>query len=66
MGIADETLSQDTLLSNCAEAEQHLTDMSVFLPVFSEDSFLGLADDVSGVYCIEAGTVPIFCNGIAK
>lgn len=66
MGIADETLSQDTLLSNCAEAEQHLTDMSVFLPVFSEDSFLGLADDVSGVYCVEAGTVPIFCNGIAK
>ena len=66
MGITDENLSQDTILSNCAEAEQHLTDMSVFLPVFSEDSFLGLADDVSGVYCVEAGTVPIFCNGTEK
>lgn len=66
MGITDEKLSQDTILSNCAEAEQHLTDMSVFLPVFSEDSFIGLADDVSDIYCAEAGTVPIFCNGIKK
>ncbi len=66
MGITDETLSQSEILSNCAEAEQHLVDMSVFIPVFSEESFIGLADGVEGIYSAEAGTVPIFCNGTRK
>ena len=66
MGITDETLSQSEILSNCAEAEQHLADMSVFLPVFSEESFIGLADGVDGIYAVEAGTVPVFCGGTRK
>lgn len=66
MGVTDENLSQSMLLANCAEAEQHLADMSVFLPVFCEDSFLSLAEDVSDIYCIEAGTVPIFSGGVRK
>lgn len=66
MGITDETLSPDEIISNCVEAEQHLIDMCVFLPVFSEQSFLGLADGVGGIYSVEAGTVPVFCNGIRK
>lgn len=66
MGITDETLSQSEVVSNCAEAEQHLTDMAVFLPVFSEESFIGLADGVDNIYAVEAGTVPVFCDGIRK
>ncbi len=66
MGITDETLSHSEIISNCVEAEQHLTDMCVFLPVFSEESFLGLADGVEGIYSVEAGTVPVFCGGTKK
>lgn len=66
MGTTDESLSQEEILSNCIEAEQHLIDMSVFLPVFYEKSYLGLAKDVSGVYCVDAGTVPIFSEGLRK
>lgn len=66
MGITDETLSQSEVVSNCAEAEQHLADMAVFLPVFSEESFIGLADGVDNIYAVEAGTVPVFCDGIRK
>ncbi len=66
LGTTGEGLSQSKTLSNCEKAEQHLTDMSVFIPVFCEDSFLALADKVSDIYCVEAGTVPIFCNGISK
>lgn len=66
VGITDEILSQDEILANCQTAEQHLTDMAVFLPVFSEESYIGLADGVEGIYAVEAGTVPVFCNGIEK
>ena len=66
MGITDEALSPSEIIANCMEAEQHLIDMCVFLPIFSEESFLGLADGVEGIYSVEAGTVPVFSNAVKK
>lgn len=66
ISTADEVFDQEEILSDCVQAEQHLIDMSVFIPVVYESSFLALAKDVSGVYSVEAGTVPIFLNGLRK
>ncbi len=61
-----ETLTQAESVENCIKAEQYLIDSCVFIPVFSEESYLALADDVSEVYAIDAGAVPIFINGLRK
>ncbi len=66
IGTTDETFEQEEILSDCLKAEQHLIDMSVFIPVVFESSYLGLAKNVSDIYSIEAGTVPIFLNGLRK
>lgn len=62
----DTTVSPSERLENCKKAEQHLTDMCAVIPVFAENSYLALGEDVSDVYCIEAGTVPIFIGGLKK
>ncbi len=62
----DMTFSQSVHLENCKKAEQHLTDMCVVIPVFSESSYLALGEKISDIYCIKAGTVPIFTNGLKK
>lgn len=64
LGSADKNPSEEELFENCVKAEQYLIDMSVFLPAFTENSFLAQAKGVSGIYSIEAGGVPIFYNGI--
>ena len=58
--------NQSKVLANCLAAEKHLISSGVFIPMFNEDSYLGLAKGVSGIYCVEAGTVPIFIDGIRK
>lgn len=62
----DLTVSQSERVENCKKAEQHLTDMCAVIPVFAENSYLALAEKVSDIYCIEAGTVPIFIGGLKK
>ena len=64
--LNNNTSSQQSALTNCAKAEQHLTDMCVVIPVFSENSYLALAEKVTDIYCIEAGTVPVFMGGLKK
>lgn len=59
-------VNQSKTLSNCVAAEKYLINTAVFIPVFHEDSYIGLAKGVSGIYCTEAGNVPIFIDGIRK
>ncbi len=59
-------VGQSEVLSNCVAAERHLVNSAVFIPMFHEDSYLGLAKGVSGIYCVEAGNVPVFIDGIRK
>lgn len=66
MGASKEALSQDGIISNCISAERYLMNKSVFIPVFYEDSYIALAKNVSGIYGIEAGTIPVFMYGIRK
>ncbi len=66
MGKSDSPLNQSQVFSNCIKAEQHLVDMSVVIPVFYEESYLAMAKNVSDVYSVEAGTIPIFINAIRK
>lgn len=66
MGASKEALSQDGIISNCISAEKYLINKSVFIPVFYEDGYLAMAKDVSEIYGIEAGTIPVFMYGIRK
>ncbi len=66
LGQTDNTSSQNSYLENCKKAEQHLTDMCAVIPVWGESSYLALAEKVTDIYCIEAGTVPIFISGLKK
>ncbi len=66
VGLTGEAVSDESTIANYAAAEQHLTDMCVVIPVFNENSYLALAEKVTDIYCIEAGTVPIFIGGLKK
>lgn len=66
MSTNADTLSQSEVMFNCLTAEKQLMDSAAFIPMFNEDSFLAMAKGVEGIYCVEAGTIPIFIDGIRK
>ncbi len=66
MSTTSDTLSQSEIMHNCLTAEKQLMDCAAFIPMFNEDSFLAMAKGVQGIYCVEAGTIPIFIDGIRK
>ena len=66
METTKHEMDQTKVFANCVAAEKHLIDTAVFIPMFHEDSYLGLAKGVSGIYCVEAGTVPVFIDVIRK
>ncbi|MBQ7957462.1 MAG: peptide ABC transporter substrate-binding protein [Clostridia bacterium] len=66
MGAKAEHMNQQEIISNCIQAEEYLISRSVVIPVFADNSYMAMAKNVSGVYAIEAGTIPIFKDGMRK
>lgn len=66
IGTTAESFNREEIISNCIKAERYLISKSVVIPMFYEDSYVALAEDVSGIYAVEAGTIPIFAGGIRK
>ena len=66
METTKHEMNQSKIFADCVAAEKHLINTAVFIPMFHEDSYLGLAKGVSGIYCVEAGNVPVFMDGIRK
>ncbi len=63
---ANSVTDKDIIVSNCKKAEKMLITKAVIYPLFSEDEYLGMAKNVSDIFCVEAGAVPIFLNGVKK
>ena len=60
---ASSAVNSGEIGEKCKEAENILLNNGVVYPVFYEESYLGFAENVSGMYMIEAGTIPVFAGG---
>lgn len=60
---ASYAFNADDMAKKCQKAEQMLLQNAVVYPVFDEESYLALGENVSGVYLNQAGTIPVFANG---
>ncbi|MBQ7653473.1 MAG: peptide ABC transporter substrate-binding protein [Clostridia bacterium] len=51
------------MAQKCKNAEEIILQNGVVYPVFDEESYLALGENVSGVYLTQAGTIPVFSGG---
>ncbi|MBQ7579912.1 MAG: peptide ABC transporter substrate-binding protein [Clostridia bacterium] len=51
------------MAQKCKIAEENILQNGVAYPVFDEEAYLALAENVSGIYLTRAGTVPVFAGG---
>lgn len=58
---ASATKSAD-VINFSKQAEAILLDSALIYPLFYQNSFVALAENLDGVFCIDAGTVPIFLS----
>lgn len=61
---AVSAVNSDDIAKKCFAAESFMLSSGAVYPVFSENSFLALAKNVSGVYLTQAGTIPVFEGGL--
>lgn len=60
---ASFAINVSDMAQKCLKAEEMLLQNGVVFPVFDEESYLALAENVSGIYLTQAGTVPVFADG---